>query len=208
MEYLIAAGILAAMTVTPVPLPPSWLVLAYLSVALDARVAGVVLAGAAGAAAGRTALAAWTRALGPRLMSRSTRENVDYLAGRLHGRRTTVGVGALLALSPPPAGALYTAAGVLRIPLPLIAGSCLAGRLVTYGLAAAFAGTASGDAGDRLRAATRPWQLALGSVALVAALWLLGRMDWRAALSPGGRLHRLRLRQQRPEQEAHAPEGE
>ena len=208
MEYLVAAGVLAAMTVTPVPLPPSWLVLAYLSVELDARVAGIVVAGALGAAAGRTALAAWTRALGPRLMTRATRENVDYLAGRLHGRRTTAGVSALLALSPPPAGALYTAAGVLRVALPLVAVSCLAGRLVTYSLAAAFAGTATGDAGDRLRAATQPWQLALGLAALVVALWLLGRIDWRAALAPGGRLHRLRLRQQRPEQEADAPEGE
>ena len=92
MEYLITAAILVAMTVTPLPMPPSWLVLAYLSVELDARTAGIVVAGALGAAAGRTLLAAWTRALGPRLMSRATRENVDYLGRRLHGRRTTAGV--------------------------------------------------------------------------------------------------------------------
>lgn len=208
MEYLLTAAVLVAMTVTPLPLPPSWLVLAYLSVELDANVAGIVVAGAVGAATGRTVLAAWTRALGPRLMSRATRENVDYLGARLHGRRTTAGVGALLALSPPPAGALYTAAGILRVALPLVAVSCLAGRLVTYGLGAGLAGTATGDAGDRLRAAAGPWQIGLGLLAVVGALWLLGRIDWRAALAPGGRLRRLRLRQQRPQQETDAPEGE
>ena len=36
MEYLLTAAVLVAMTVTPLPLPPSWLVLAYLSVELDA----------------------------------------------------------------------------------------------------------------------------------------------------------------------------
>ena len=60
MEYLLTAAVLVAMTVTPLPLPPSWLVLAYLSVELDANVAGIVVAGAVGAATGRTVLAAWT----------------------------------------------------------------------------------------------------------------------------------------------------
>ena len=208
MEYLITAAILVAMTVTPLPMPPSWLVLAYLSVELDARTAGIVVAGALGAAAGRTLLAAWTRALGPRLMSRATRENVDYLGRRLHGRRTTAGVAGLLALSPPPSGALYTAAGVLRVALPLVAVSCFAGRLVTYGLGAGLAGTATGDAGDRLRSAMAPWQLGIGLVAVVAALWLLGRIDWRSALAPGGSMRRLRLRRQNPLQEADAPDRE
>ena len=49
-------------------------------------------------------------------------------------------VAAVLAVSPPPAGALYTAAGVLRINLALVAGACIAGRLVTYGLGVTLAG--------------------------------------------------------------------
>ena len=182
VEYLLVAGILAGMTVTPVPLPPSWLVVAYLSVELDANAAGIVVAAALGAAAGRTALAAWTRALGPRLMGRATRENVDYLAARLHGRRSTAGVAAVLAVSPPPAGALYTAAGVLRVNLALVGGSCFAGRLVGYGLAVGLAGPAAGELADRLRDAMGPWQIALGLAAFAVALWLLGRIDWRATL--------------------------
>jgi hypothetical protein len=178
------------MTVTPVPMPPSWLILAYLAAELDASAAGMVMAGALGAGAGRAGLAAWTRALGPRLMSPGTRANVDYLAARLHGRRGTLGVAALLAISPPPAGALYTAAGVLRINLALVAGACVAGRLVTYGLGVALAGAAADQIADRVRGWVQPWLIALGLAALGVALWLLGRIDWRALIER----RRLRLR--------------
>lgn len=190
MAYLLAAGVVVAMTITPLPLPPSWLVLAYLSAELDAHPAGVVVAGALGAGVGRVGLALWTRALGPRLMSAGTRENVAYLAERLHGRRSAVGVGALLAVSPPPAGALYTAAGVLRVNLALVWAAAVAGRLVTYGLGVGLAAPVADELADRLRDWVGPWSVALGLAALAAALWLLGRIDWRAVVER----RRLRLR--------------
>ena len=182
MEYLLTFGLLVAMNATPVPLPPSWIVVAYLSVQLDVEPVGLVLVAAAGAATGRTILAAWTRALGPHLMTRGTRENIAYLAERLHGRRTTAGVGLLLAVSPPPSGALYTAAGLLRVALPLVFGACFAGRLVTYGLGVAVAATTADALADRLRGWAGPVPIALGFVALAVVLWLLGRIDWRATI--------------------------
>lgn len=182
VEYLLAFAIVAAMTITPLPMPPSWLVLAYLHLELDASAVGVVVAGALGAGAGRVGLAAWTRALGPRLMGPATRANVDYLGARLHGRRTTLGVAAVLAVSPPPAGALYTAAGVLRVNLALVGAACVAGRLVTYGLGVALVSAAADEVAERLRDWVTPWSVALGLAALAAALWLLARIDWRATL--------------------------
>lgn len=192
--YLLAAGIAVAITVTPLPAPPGWLVLAYLAVQLDAEPAGVVAAGALGAAAGRAGLAAWTRALGPRLMTPGTRANIGYLAGRLQGRRTAWGVGGVLAVSPPPAGALYTAAGILRVNLALVFGACLCGRLVTYGLGVGLAGAAADELADGLRAALAPWWIAAGLAGVAAALWLLARIDWRALLER----RRLGLRRRRP----------
>ena len=185
-----AFGIVAAMTITPLPLPPSWLVLTYISLELDANPAGVVVAGALGAGAGRIGLASWTRALGPRLMGPAARANVNYLAGRLRGRRGRLGTAALLAVSPPPAGALYTAAGVLRVNLALIGAATVAGRLVTYGLGVAFASATADEIADRLRDWVGPWSLALGLAALAIALWLFGRIDWRAVVER----RRLRLR--------------
>ena len=87
MESLFAFGIVAAMTVTPLPLPPSWLVPAYLSLELDVHPVGIVVAAAPAPPSGRIDLAAWTRVLGPRLMGPGARANVDYLAERLRGGR-------------------------------------------------------------------------------------------------------------------------
>jgi membrane protein YqaA with SNARE-associated domain len=190
VEYLLAAGLLAAMNATPLPMPPSWLVVAYLSVRWDVDPVGIVVATAAGAALGRTVLAAWARVLGPRLMSTGARDNVEYLGERLRGRRGTLGTATLLAVSPPPSGALYTAAGILRIPLALVFTSCFAGRLVTFGVGVAVAGTAADAMAERLRGWAGPVPIVLGLAALVVALWLLGRIDWRATIA--GRRPRLR----------------
>lgn len=190
MTYLLAAAIVAAMTVTPLPLPPSWLVLSYLSLELSANPVGIVVAGALGAAAGRTVLAWSSRELGPRFMRGATRANVEYLAGRLRGRRGTWGAATLLAVSPPPAGALYIAAGLLRINLAVVAGACFAGRLVTYGAGVALASVAADEIADRLRDSAGPWSIALGIAVLALALWVFGRIDWRQLLEA----RRLRLR--------------
>ena len=177
-----AFGIVVAMTITPLPLPPSWLVLTYVSLELDADPAGVVVAGALGAGVGRVGLAAWTRALGPRLMRPGVRANVDYLAERLRGRRGRLGTAALLAVSPPPAGALYTAAGLLRVNLALVGAAAVAGRLVTYGLGVGLVTATADQLAERLRDWIAPWTLALGLAGLGVVLWLLGRIDWRVAV--------------------------
>ncbi len=183
MEYLLAAVIVAAMTATPIPLPPSWLLLAYLAAELDASPAGMVVAGAAGAAAGRTILALTARTFGPRLLTRASRENLDALAAVLHGRRSTWGVAGVLAASPPPSGALYTAAGLLRIDLRVVALSCFAGRLVTYGIGVAVVGGAADELADRLRDWVGPWSVLLGLALVAGSLWLLTLIDWRATIA-------------------------
>ncbi len=182
MAYLIAAAIVAGMTVTPVPLPPSWLVLAFISLELEAEAAGVVVAGALGATAGRVGLVAWTGALGPRLLGSASRENLEYLSERLRRPRSWRGVAVLLAVSPPPAGALYTAAGLLRLDLRLVAASCFAGRLVSYGLGVALVGGAADEVADRLRGTVGPLSVGLGLAAVAGVLWLITRLDWRALL--------------------------
>ncbi len=61
---------------------------------------------------------------------------------------------------------------------------------MTYGLGVGLAGAAADEIADRVRDWAAPWTVALGLLALGAALWLLGRIDWRTALER----RRLRLR--------------
>ena len=200
MAYLLAAAIIAAMTVTPLPLPPSWLVLSYLSLELAAHPVGVVVAGALGATAGRVVLTWTSRELGPRFMRGATRENVEYLARRLHGsRRGTLGASGLLALSPPPAGALYIAAGLVRINLAVVAVRVL--RRTPGDLWHRHRGGERGRRRARRPPAGGGRALADRSrLALLAgALWVFSRIDWRLLIE--GR--RLTLRRREP-----APSGE
>lgn len=190
MEPLLVAVLFAAMNLTPIPLPPAWLVVVLLGLKLQINPALLVAAAAAGTALGRVGLATWTRALGPQLLGRGTRANLDALAVRLQGRRGTTGAAALLAVSPPPSGALYMAAGLLRVPLAIVGTACLAGRLVTYGTALAVATAGAGALEARLRGWAAPGPIIIGLAATAVAIWLLLRLDWIASLEH----RRLRLR--------------
>lgn len=182
LAYLAVGAVVAAMTLTPLPLPPTWLLLVYAQVEFGLAPVPLVLAGALGATAGRTGLAALARHFGDRLLRPGTRANVDYLAGRLRGTRSRLGLGALLAASPPPSGALFTAAGILRVSLPLVAVSSFIGRSVTYGLGVGLGGVAAAQAADRLRESVGPLSAAAGVAAVAVVLWLLVRLDWRTLL--------------------------
>jgi membrane protein YqaA with SNARE-associated domain len=186
VAYLAIAGLLAAITFQPLPAPPGWVVLAYLRIEHDLDLAGVVVAGAAGTAVGRTAWAATARVVGTRLLRGRYRANVEYLAERLRGRHGRLGAFGLLAASPPPSGAVYTAAGLLRINLGLVAGAAFAGRLVSYGVMVAATGALASELVDRLRGGFGPWWIVL-TAALVATLVLLVRLDWRRLLEAGRR---------------------
>jgi membrane protein YqaA with SNARE-associated domain len=192
LPYLAVAAVVAGMTLTPFPLPPAWLLLVYAQVEFGLAPVPLVVAGAAGAATGRTGLAAVARVLGERALRPRTRENVDYLAARLRGARSRAGLAAVLIASPPPSGALFTAAGMLRVSLPLIAACSFAGRLLTYGLGVAFGGVAAAEATERLRDAFGPVTASIGLAAVVLVLWLLLRLDWRTLLE------RRRLSLRRP----------
>lgn len=143
-----------------------------------------MVAGAAGGAGGRTAWAAVARVAGTRLLRARQRANVDYLAQRLQGPHGRLGAFGLLAASPPPSGAVYTAAGLLRVNVALVASAAFLGRLLSYGIMVAVTGTLASDLVDRLRDSFGPWWVLLTGV-LVGALVLLVRLDWRRLL-PGG----------------------
>lgn len=182
LAYLAVAAVVAAMTLTPFPLPPAWLLLVYVQVEFGLAPVPLVIAGALGAAAGRTALAALARTLGDRLLRPRTRANVDYLSDRLRGTRSRRGLAALLIASPPPSGALFTAAGLLRVSLPLIAACSFAGRLATYSIGVAFGGVAATQAADRLREAVGPVSASIGVAVVALVVWLLLRLDWRTLI--------------------------
>lgn len=199
MAYLIAAALTLGMTATPLPFPPSWLILGWIALQYDANLAGMVIAGALGAAAGRTILCAYTRVLGPRLLGSATQDDIERLGRRLaNARGGRWGTAALLVVSPPPAGALYTAAGLLRVPLAMVAACCAFGRVFAYGMGIALTDVASRNLSDIVGDSAQPWTIASGLLLTGTVLWLVIKIDWLQLVDR----RRLRLRRRPSRQSA------
>ena len=126
-------------------------------------------------------------ALGTRFLSARLRANLDAARQALERRRRS-GILALglFALSPVPSAQLFEAAGLARLPLLPFTVAFFAGRIVSYsiyGLTARELG--STDMGEVLREElTSPLGIAL-QVAMLVALVLLARIDWRKRLGLG-----------------------
>ncbi len=112
--------------------------------------------------------------------------------------RALLGLG-LFALSPVPSGQLFTAAGLMTVPLLPLTAAFFAGRLVSYSIYVGVASVAEHSLGGvALDALTSPLGLALQIAMLVALAFLAGgirpsggepsaRLPTRAPAGPGSR---------------------
>jgi membrane protein YqaA with SNARE-associated domain len=172
-ELAIALGVVFAVNLLPAFGPPTWAVLVFFSLQLELPAVPLVLGGALAAAGGRYLLAGGARALRPRFsaarLERLDRAEAALVANR---RRSLTGLG-LFALSPVPSGQLFTAAGLMKVPLLPLTAAFFAGRLVSYSLYVAAASVAERNLGDVvLDALTSPLGMGL-QLAMLAALGVL-----------------------------------
>lgn len=177
----------------PLPLFPSWVVVAYLVVQFDLGLIPAIVVGAAGTMMGRVVLVAVSRVAGHRMLGSWSRGNLEYLHGKLEGAAGNTGIGVLLAASPPPAGVLFILAGLMRVQLWLVAVAVFVGRTIGYTISVGGTSLAAEPLANQLRSVVGPWSVAL-AVAIVAAVLVLAlRIDYRALIEDRKfRLHRGR----------------
>ncbi len=193
MIYLVLAAIAAGFALIPLPIFPSWIVVAYMVVQYDLRLVLAILAGAMGTMVGRVGLVAISRVAGERMLGRWSRGNLEYLHGKLENTTGNLGVGVLLAASPPPAGVLFVVAGLMRVELWLVAVSVLLGRTIGYTISVGGASIAAVALANQLRDAIGPWSVVVAVAIVVGVLLLFLRLDYRALLED----HRLRWNMRR-----------
>lgn len=190
-QLAIALAVVFAVNLLPAFGPPTWAVLVFFSLDFDLPAVPLVLGGALAAASGRFVLASGARRLRPRLsparLDRLDRAQAALSADR---RRTAAGLG-LFALSPVPSGQLFTAAGLMTVPLLPLTAAFFAGRLVSYSIYVAAANVAEKNLGDLvLNALTSPLGMALQVAMLIALAVLLGGFKPEERLAGKSR-HRL-----------------
>jgi membrane protein YqaA with SNARE-associated domain len=182
--YALVAATVLGINLLPAFGPPTWAVLVLFTLHGDYVEPVLVLVGAVAAAAGRLLLAHGTRRL-RRFIPRKQRDNLEAAGELLTRRRGRSAAGlALFAVSPVPSAQLFEAAGLMRVRLLPLTAAFFVGRTVSYGLYVGGARTVSRtDTGKVLLSSlTSPWGVAL-QVAMLAALVLLARVDWRRILS-------------------------
>lgn len=194
--YAVLAAVVTGVNLLPVLGPPTWLVLVLFRLHQHLAVVPLVAIGALSATAGRTLLAGLTQAVSRRLSGRrvANLRAAGELLRRRRGRSTATV--ALFLVSPLPSAQLFEAAGVMGLPLRPIAAAFLVGRVVTYSAYVGASVAADRSLGGALRDSLTSWPGLAVQVALLVALWQLGRIDWAA---------RLRRSQRRPDITPPAP---
>jgi len=184
-QLAIALAVVFAVNLLPAFGPPTWAVLVFFSLDFNLPAVPLVLGGALAAASGRYVLASGARRLRPRL-SAARLERLDRAQAALSAdrRRTAAGLG-LFALSPVPSGQLFTAAGLMTVPLLPLTAAFFAGRLVSYSIYVGAASIAEKNLGDVvLDALTSPLGMALQLAMLIALAVLLGGIKPERHLAP------------------------
>jgi uncharacterized membrane protein YdjX (TVP38/TMEM64 family) len=174
-QLALVLAVVFAVNLLPAFGPPTWAVLVFFSLDFDLPAVPLVIGGALAAASGRFVLASGARRLRPRF-SAARIERLDRAQATLSAdrRRTAAGLG-LFALSPVPSGQLFTAAGLMTVPLLPLTAAFFAGRLVSYSIYVGVANLAEDNLGDvALEALTSPLGMGLQLLMLIALALLLG----------------------------------
>jgi len=185
MEFFLIFGFIFLLNLIPAFAPPTWMAVSYLGMKHPSMNAlQLAVLGATAATLGRIALAKMARLLiRDKLLSESTRQNVDSLRGAIEGRRKfSFSLFLFYAFSPLPSNNLFLAYGLTTLGLPLIAVPFFLGRVVSY---AAWFKTAT-VASQHFRLTGIPgWMLVYFFVTqslLLFLVYLFTRVDWRFLL--------------------------
>jgi len=173
---LIAVAFGAALM--PVFGPPGWAIVVWFRTTTPLPAAAIVALAAFAGVSGRFVLATAVRWIGAKfLLARLRRLRV---AARWLARRPRAGVAeaAIFSFAPLPSGYLFTAAGLVRIPLAIPLASHLVGRLVTYSFYVAGAAAAAPKVRALIAKGPLAPEVIVVQVLVVAGIVLLLRVDW------------------------------
>lgn len=193
MTYLILFLLAAGFAMIPLPLFPSWVVVAYMVVEYDLRLVAAIVIGALGTTLGRLILVMVSRVAGERMLGSWSRGNLEYLHTKMESAAGDMGIGVLLAASPPPAGVLFILAGLMRVALWLVAVSVFVGRTIGYFISVGGTSLAAEPLANKLQGIIGPWSVIV-AVSIIAAILVLAlRVDYRVLIEDRKfRIHRGR----------------
>jgi membrane protein DedA with SNARE-associated domain len=178
-EWLALLAGLVVVNTIPVFMPPTWTVLAWLNVQENVPVWGLAATGAIASTIGRSVLAMTSRKIGPRILPRRWRANIQAVVDLLLSRRALRASSlALFAWGPVSSNYLFIAAGISGSPLvlPLIVYGTA--RFISYMVVVSATETTIDSFSDILHPGIdRGWLVALQLVGILTLIFVM-RYDW------------------------------
>ncbi len=173
---LIAVAFGAALM--PVFGPPGWAIVVWFRTTTELPAAAIVGLAAGAGVSGRFVLATTVRWIGAKLLLARLRRL--RVAARWLARRPRAGLAeaAIFSIAPLPSGYLFTAAGLVRIPLSVPLASHFVGRLLTYSFYVAGAAAAAPKVRALIAQGPLAPEVIVVQVLVVAGIVLLLRVDW------------------------------
>lgn len=182
-EWLALLGGLAVVNMIPLFMPPTWAMLAWFYVQEDVPVWALALTGAIATTAGRGTLAMISRQVGPRLLPRRWRANIQAVTDLLLSRRgLRFSSLAMFAWGPVSSNYLFISAGLAGVPLlmPLIVYAIA--RFISYMVVVPVTETTVVSFRDLIDPGTDRGWLPAFQLAGILTLVIVMRYDWSKAL--------------------------
>jgi len=179
VKYVVLVLVVFGINLLPAFGPPTWAVLVFARLHWHLNPVALVLLGVLAAASGRYLLALGAGYFKARLPAR-LKDNLE--GARLLIERKRVGAAALFGifvLSPLPSAQLFLAAGMLDLPLRMVTGAFVLGRLVSYSIYVSVATLADRQLSSVVaNAFGSVWSISL-QVVFLALVCVLPFVRWR-----------------------------
>ena len=192
---ILLAAFLIGVVVDSIPVfaPPAWSILIILVVKWKADPWGVILFGVMGSALGRYFLSLYIRRLTAVLLSVAENQNLEYVGSKLaRGFLPTNLFVLLYTLTPLSTTALFTAAAMGRVDVPMILPAFAAGKFISDAFMIFTAQSAAEDITDFFHGTAS----AKSVTGVLLALVLVGGLlfvDWRALIEERSLRFRFRI---------------
>jgi len=172
-----------AVDLVPVVAPPAWTLMAFLLVKYHLNPWLVLAAGVPGSALGRFLFSLYIPKLSDKVIARRKKEDLRYLGKKLDRPLWQTWLFVLLyTVSPLSTTALFTAAGITRVPVERLIPPFLAGKFISDGAMVLAGRYAAGSVSDLLHGVLG-WKSLLTSAVTVIVTGALMFVDWHALLA-------------------------
>ncbi len=168
--------------ITPIPLPPAFIVMMFFQILYGLSIWPVIFIGVAGSIIGRYILTLYIPNVSNRIFNQSKNDDIRFLGDKLKNNFWKSQLFILLyTLMPLPSTPLFIAGGIARIkPLQMIP-AFFAGKFISDSIAVFMGKYATENTGGLL-SGVFTWQSVVGLLTGLALLFAVVFIDWRSLL--------------------------